>query len=246
MKVLPEPSFRPHPVAWTPGKIARFWDARASSTVGSESYFSWQVGDSLINLVQGLVPLRQARVLDYGSGPGFLVEKLVRRGISTAGLDSSPASVAALQARLGGQPAFLGALLTTGIPNPVPGNSYDIVFFLETLEHLLLNEITPTLAEIRRITRPGGYLIVTTPNEENLDLYQQLCPDCGARFHYMQHLTSWNQTRLGNLMLAHGFSPTLIRALTLSPNTPLAPARALLALVLRSRPLNLVGISVRQ
>jgi SAM-dependent methyltransferase len=246
MSALTEPPFRPHTVAWTPAKIARFWDARARLASDTESYFSWQVGDSLIDVVQEVVPLRRARVLDYGSGPGFLVDKLIRRGITAAGLDTSPASVDALEARLRDRPGFLGALLSNGIPNSVPDNAYDVVFLLETLEHLLPEQIEPTFVELHRIIREHGYLVLTTPNEENLELFQQICPDCGARFHYMQHLTSWSAGRLTDLLHEHGFRPRFVKAITLLPHTRLAPFRALAARLIGSHPLNLIAIGVKQ
>lgn len=46
---------------------------------------------------------------------------------------------------------------------PYRDNSFDVVLFCEILEHLTFNP-THTLAEIHRVLKPGGFVIVTTPN----------------------------------------------------------------------------------
>jgi SAM-dependent methyltransferase len=246
MSSEPEAFFHPHAVIWTPAKIARFWDALGSSTLDADLYFSKQVGDALIDLVARAVPLRTARVLDYGSGPGYLVEKLVKSGITTAALDTSPASVAALQTRLGGHSKFLGAVLSNAIHNPLADNTFDVIFFLETLEHLLPDQITPTLSEIRRLLHPGGYLILTTPNQENLERSQHICPDCGARFHSMQHVTSWTADSVSEILCEHGFKPLVVTETTLSSRGSLTRLRRITSRMLGSHPLNLVAIGVKQ
>ncbi|HYN41009.1 MAG TPA: class I SAM-dependent methyltransferase, partial [Thermoanaerobaculia bacterium] len=47
-------------------------------------------------------------------------------------------------------------------PYPYPAGSFDVVFFCETLEHLVVNPLR-VFREIRRILRPGGHLVLTLP-----------------------------------------------------------------------------------
>lgn len=53
--------------------------------------------------------------------------------------------------------------LETVHPYPYPAGSFDVVYFCETLEHLVVNPLR-VFREIRRILRPGGHLVVTLPN----------------------------------------------------------------------------------
>ena len=53
-------------------------------------------------------------------------------------------------------------------PFPYEDGRFDLVFFCEIIEHLLMNPLH-ALGEIHRILRPGGTLILTTPNAARLD-----------------------------------------------------------------------------
>jgi SAM-dependent methyltransferase len=48
-------------------------------------------------------------------------------------------------------------------PFPYDDGHFDIVIFTEVLEHLSRDPLQ-TMAEINRITKPGGYLLLSTPN----------------------------------------------------------------------------------
>jgi len=45
---------------------------------------------------------------------------------------------------------------------PFDDNSFDVVVSLETLEHV--SDLDNTLDEIKRVLKPGGFLILSTPN----------------------------------------------------------------------------------
>jgi hypothetical protein len=51
---------------------------------------------------------------------------------------------------------------------PYPDGSFDVVVFSELIEHLSLNPVW-ALSEIHRVLRPGGHVIITTPNAISLE-----------------------------------------------------------------------------
>ena len=50
---------------------------------------------------------------------------------------------------------------------PYEDATFDVVLYCEIIEHLLMNPVH-TLTEIRRVLKPGGLLVVTTPNVARL------------------------------------------------------------------------------
>lgn len=53
-------------------------------------------------------------------------------------------------------------------PFPYPDNTFDLVTWSEVIEHLTENPVH-TLAEIHRVLRPGGRLVISTPNATRAD-----------------------------------------------------------------------------
>ncbi|HAJ35400.1 MAG TPA: hypothetical protein DCL15_06870 [Chloroflexi bacterium] len=51
---------------------------------------------------------------------------------------------------------------------PFADNSYDLCLFCEVIEHLPPTIVPQTLAEIARVTKPGGGVIIATPNLASL------------------------------------------------------------------------------
>jgi len=53
-------------------------------------------------------------------------------------------------------------------PFPHPTDSFDVVLFCEMIEHMLMDPMA-TLRQIHRVLKPGGTLILTTPNVARID-----------------------------------------------------------------------------
>jgi len=100
------------------------------------------------------------RLLDVGSGPGFLLRVARERGWDAVALDPSPFAVA--QARKAGFEAHQGMLEDVALE---PG-SFDALALLQVIEHV--TDPRPLLAACHRLLKPGGALVVATPNPASL------------------------------------------------------------------------------
>lgn len=94
-----------------------------------------------------------ARVLDAGCGEGVLVDEF-RSRLDIVGVDAHYASARVLTASL------------TALP--FDAASFDHALCLDVLEHLPFTEQAPALAELFRVVRPGGTLVVSVPNLAHL------------------------------------------------------------------------------
>lgn len=105
-----------------------------------------------------------ARILDIGCGDGFATEiaagVAARRGPGPhiLGLDWSAASL--LAARRRGLTVARASLEHAGLP--IGSDLIDVVILGEVIEHLA--DTDSAIEEIRRVLRPGGSLLVSTPN----------------------------------------------------------------------------------
>ena len=210
--------FERHDVIWNEEKIARYWDHLSTLPGALENCWSKQVGRVLLQHVSRYVALT-GRILDYGCGPGYLLRELlnVAPNAVVQGADYSPKTVTLVNTLLHGEDRFGGASLVNTTPTHFEGASFDVVFFVETIEHIPASLRGGALAELRRLLRPGGSVVVTTPNEEDLAANQTMCPDCGALFHRIQHLSSWSRQSLQREMEAAGFRTQRCDALHLRP-----------------------------
>lgn len=100
-----------------------------------------------------------ARVLDVGCGDGFATSVAARRnpGHQFAGLDWSAGSLC--QARERGV-TVLRAGLDARLP--VRSASIDVVIMSEVIEHLV--DTDSAMEEAHRVLKPGGSLLLSTPN----------------------------------------------------------------------------------
>lgn len=194
-------------VKWTPERVARLWDYYSRNKSLDAQYFARQYGRDIVDTVDRYIDLSTARyAIDYGSGPGFLVEHLLAwPNLKVTGLDFSQASVDALEQRFRGSLGFERAVLVRDLPAPIEDASADALFLIEVVEHLNDEFLSATLAEANRLLAPGGYIIVTTPNEEDLDVDKTCCPECGCVFNRWQHVRAWTAASLQQAMSSAGF-----------------------------------------
>ena len=189
-----------HKIEWTDELVQRFWTYYADNT---EAYFTEKLGPAIVRKTRHLFPVN-AICVDYGCGSGGLTAALLSAGYNVAALDFSPNAVANVNSRFAGRDGFLGARIVTDTATPFP--PADIVFSVETIEHVTDKHIDDYFATIRDLLKPSGSAIFTTPNNEDIEAASVFCPESGAVFHPMQHVRSFDEERIANLLRAHGFA----------------------------------------
>ncbi len=103
-------------------------------------------------------------VVDLGCGRGEWLALLRAAGVAARGVDANPAFVAAGRAR--GLDMELGDAL--GYLEALPPDSIDMVTAFHVIEHLATEDLLALLEAARGALRPGGCLLLETPNPTNL------------------------------------------------------------------------------
>ena len=103
------------------------------------------------------------RVLDLGCGDGRFSAALIGAGVSVVGVD---AAAEALRRAREHAPEAEFVQVDEGAPLPFAGDSFDLAWCGETLEHVV--DVALLLGEVRRVLRPGAMLLATTPNHARL------------------------------------------------------------------------------
>jgi SAM-dependent methyltransferase len=130
-----------------------------------------------------LPPGEGRRLLDVGSFPGHLSALAQSRGWEVIGLNNTIEGADAwtdFLERCGERKITIRGCEVEREPFPLATASVDGVLFCELFEHLHLNPFH-TLKEIFRVLRPGGLLVLTTPNLRRVETFSRLWHGWGAQ-----------------------------------------------------------------
>jgi SAM-dependent methyltransferase len=169
------------------------------STEAAPEYFSHPRPDVIV-----AVPETARRIVELGCGAGVVGAAIKeRQACSYVGIEMSPVA-AALAART------LDAVLIGDVeaaPLPFPDGSADCVVCADILEHLA--DPWQMLAELHRILEPGGTIVASVPNIQNVEILQALVQ---GRWDYHEagildrtHLRFFTRSTFGEALLQAGF-----------------------------------------
>ena len=145
------------------------------------------------------------RVLDIGSGAGTFTAWLGRIGANPLGAEVAEAAVRRARAA---HPELEFRLVPIDGPLPLEDNEFDVVWASEVIEHVA--DTGRWLSEVRRVLKPGGRLLVTTPSHGRLRMA------VGGVRRFSQplgdHLHLYTRASLTELLREFGFGEVSVRA----------------------------------
>lgn len=130
------------------------WDTAAEHYEQTAHPFTSLYAEAALSLVS-LKP--ESRVLDVAAGTGALARAAARQGASVLATDFSPGMVARIAAA---GVSNLEARVMDGQSLDLPDASFDAVFSIFGV--IMFPDWRKGLAEMARVTRPGGYGVVAT------------------------------------------------------------------------------------
>ncbi len=142
--------------------------------------------------------------LDIGCGPGTFLGMLDEEKISI-GVDISRPQIDYAQKAYGSASKNFIAIEPQK-PLPFANAQFDCVTMIELIEHIPLAETLILLSQVRRILKPGGRLIVTTPNFSSLWPVIEKAVNAVSGLSYQeQHVEKYTKNYLRNVLTQAGF-----------------------------------------
>jgi ubiquinone/menaquinone biosynthesis C-methylase UbiE len=141
-----------------------------------------------ITTITNMIPSDVDSLLEVGCGEGKIINPLQNKYKKICGVDISDEALKDVKtSKIKGRIENL----------PLSSNSFDIVLCCEVLEHLPRHLYEKSLKEIQRVSRK--YILISVPNNEDLEIEKIRCPQCGFFFHISGHLRSFNMSNIKNL-----------------------------------------------
>ena len=143
------------------------------------------------------------RVLDVGCGEGRFTAELAAAGVHGVGIDVAEEP---LRRARGAHPGVDVRLIDACGPWPLADASFDAVWAGEVIEHVA--DTAAWLSEVRRVLRPGGRLLVSTPNHSRIAVLRLALSAGAFDAHFdprADHLRFYTRRTLISLLEDFGF-----------------------------------------
>jgi SAM-dependent methyltransferase len=137
-------------------------EAELAAMLANDERHWWYRGRRrvLAAVLDGLDLPRRAAILDAGCGSGRTLDDLAARG-TVCGVDTSATAVEMARRR-----GHRDVRVAAAEDLPFGDRTFDLVTCLDVIEHT--PDDRATLAELLRVTRPGGVLVATVPAYQSL------------------------------------------------------------------------------
>jgi SAM-dependent methyltransferase len=151
------------------------------------------------------------RVLDLGAGDGAFAAELAAAGCEVVAVDVAEEALRRSRSRV---PGLDARRVDEGAPLPLDEDAVDVVWAGEVLEHVA--DVVGLLAEVRRVLRWGGRVLVTTPYHGRAALAAlALRPGPALDPHFdprADHLRFFTARTLRAVLVDAGFADVEVRA----------------------------------
>lgn len=158
--------------------------------------------------------------LDVGCGGGLVAEPLARMGARVVGLDASGEAIAVARAHAeaSGLSIDYRAGEADALAEALPG-AFDLVSAFEVIEHVA--DVPLFLGSLRRLLKPGGLLVFSTPNRTALSHAVMITAAERLLGLLPRGTHDWNQfltpEELSDHLAAAGFEPGAMRGIGWRP-----------------------------
>jgi len=121
---------------------------------------------SILNVLIDSGPIRRdSRVLEIGCGTGNYIAAIRERtGSSCWGIDPSKQMLEMAKRQYKGVDFRTAGAERTGLPS----DSFDLVFSVDVIHHILEQELVAHFREVHRLLKPNGKICTVTDSEENI------------------------------------------------------------------------------
>ncbi|WDU52217.1 methyltransferase domain-containing protein [Taylorella equigenitalis] len=132
-----------------------------------------------IEIVKKFIPSDVKTILDAGCGNGAISNYL--NGYDITGMDRSPEAL-----------KYVTNKTVEGSLDSIPfeDNAFDLIICADVLEHLSEEVFEKTIKEFKRVSKK--YILIISPNAEDLTANQSKCYSCDTVFHMNWHIRSLN------------------------------------------------------
>lgn len=157
------------------------------------------------------------KVLDFGCGPGSFLAVL---GEAVPGVDATGVDIASPQIDFAVKniatkfPGNIRFQLLNGEKLPYPDATFDAVTCIEVIEHIHPFLAAKILAEARRVLKPEGTFILTTPNYRSFwPLIEWVLEKASPVKYHDQHISKFTPNSLVKFLESCGFEATGINSI---------------------------------
>jgi len=181
--------------------------------------YHWIRGDTeVVDIIRGhFLTKTDGKLLDVGCGDGWVLSHFTK-DFTCYGVDVSKVAIDLAKQRFSEHGLKAKFEVRSATKLRYADNQFDVVLFIDCIEHLTLEDGVRALNEIYRVLKPGGEVIICTPNlcdeyvidkSDVPEALRKVLPDKIKNSDFSEpehHLHEYEREELKNVVESCGFS----------------------------------------